>query len=219
MSTTIAPTAIVDALQWRYATKRFDVSRQVDAEDIETLKQAVNLSASSFGLQPYRLLVIEDAALKAQLREAAFNQPQLTEASHVFVLASKTKMRPEYIDDFIRRTAETRGIDLENLEGYGTYIKGAVAGKDAGAVAEWNSRQAYIGLGTLLATAAELRVDACPMEGFEASKFDDILGLTERGLTATVIAPVGYRSTEDQTNGAAKVRLPLEDFVVAPATR
>ncbi len=219
MSTTIAPTAIVDALQWRYATKRFDATRQVSTEDIETLKQAINLTASSFGLQPYRLLVIKNEALKAQLREASYNQPQLTEASHIFVLASKTEMSPEYIDDFIRRTADARGIALENLEGYGTYIKGAVGGKSAEDIAAWNSRQAYIALGTLLATAAELRLDACPMEGFEAAKFDDILGLAELGLTATVIAPVGYRSTEDQTNGAAKVRLPLDTFVVEPVTK
>ena len=213
---TITATPIIDALQWRYATKRFDNSKTVSAEDIETLKTAVNLTATSFGLQPFRLLVIDDADLKQQLREASYDQPQLTESSHVFVLAAKTDMSPEYIEDFIKRLAEGRGMQYSDLEGYAGYIKGSVASKDAEFVEAWNKRQAYIALGSLLAAAGELQIDACPMEGFEAAKYDELLGLTKRGLTATVIAPVGYRSEEDKTAGAAKVRLPLEDLVIQP---
>lgn len=205
---------IIDALQWRYATKRFEEGKSVSGADIETLKQAVNLTATSFGLQPFRLLVIDDAGLKEKLREVSYNQPQLTESSHVFVFAAKKDMSPEYIEDFIRLMASERGVPYDKLEGYADYIKGSVAGKDPEFIENWNKRQAYIGLGTLLAAAGELKIDTCPMEGFEAAKYDDILGLTERGLTATVIAPVGYRSAEDQTADAVKVRLPLEEFVI-----
>lgn len=207
---------LLQSLRWRYATKKFDDGKTVSTDDIETLKTAVNLTATSFGLQPFRLLVIDDAGLKQRLREAAYDQQQLTTASHVFVFATKTDMSPEYIEDFIRRTAQERGLSYDDLAGYAGYIKGSVASKDAEFVKQWNARQTYIGLGTLLAAAAELRVDACPMEGFEPSKYDELLGLTSRGLTATVICPVGYRAEDDKLADAAKVRLPLDEFVISP---
>lgn len=211
MSTTI------DALQWRYATKRFDNSRTVSDADIETLKRSVNLTATSFGLQPFRVLVVTDPALKKQLRAASYDQPQLEESSHVFVIAAKTDMSLEYVEDFVKRLAEGRGMQYEDLKGYAEYIKGNVSSKNAEFIQAWNKRQAYIALGSLLIAAGELKVDACPMEGFDATKYDDILGLSKRGLTATVIAPVGYRSPEDKTAEAAKVRLPLEDLFIDPA--
>lgn len=205
---------IIDALQWRYATKSFLQGRSVSDADIETLKTAVNLTATSFGLQPFRLLVVNDDETKQKLREASYGQAQLTESSHVFVFAAKKEMSPEYIENFIRLMASERGIPYDKLEGYADYIKGSVAGQDPEFIENWNKRQAYIGLGTLLAAAAELKVDACPMEGFEAAKYDELLGLTDRGLTATVVVPVGFRSPEDKTADAVKVRLPLEEFVI-----
>ncbi|MEM9525982.1 MAG: NAD(P)H-dependent oxidoreductase [Bacteroidota bacterium] len=209
--TTTSPD-ILDALKWRYATKKFDSSRRVSEEDITTLKQAVNLTATSYGLQPFRVVLVSDEATKEKLREAAFGQPQLTTASHVFVFASKLEVSPEYVDAFIHRLAEGRGLALEAIQGYGDYIKGSLTTKDADFIKDWTRRQAYIALGSLLATAGELRVDSCPMEGFDPAKVDEILGLTEQGLTASVIAPVGYRSAEDQTQHAAKVRLPLAEL-------
>lgn len=203
---------IISALEWRYATKQFDPERAASDADISTIKEAVNLTATSFGLQPFRVMVVTDQATKEKLRAASYDQPQLTTASHVFVFAAKKGMSAEYIDGFIRMMAEQRGIPVESVKGYADYIKGSVASKDAEFIANWNKRQVYIALGSLLATAGELKVDACPMEGFEADKYDDILGLTEKGLTATVIAPVGYRSAEDQTQHYAKVRLPLEEL-------
>ncbi|MEL7163763.1 MAG: NAD(P)H-dependent oxidoreductase [Bacteroidota bacterium] len=209
--TTTTP-AILAGLNWRYATKSFDSARRVSEEDISTLKEAVNLTATSYGLQPFRVALIADDATKEKLRATAYDQAQLTTASHVFVFASKLDMSPGYVDDFIRRTAAIRGADPEQLAGYGNYIKGSLEGRDAAFIKDWNRRQAYIALGTLLATAAELRVDACPMEGFDAGKVDEILGLKARGLTTAVIAPVGYRSAEDPTQYKAKVRLPLDEL-------
>ena len=204
--------SIIDSLQWRYATKKFDTDKRVSDADVSTIKQAVNLAATSFGLQPFRVAVVTDQAIKDKLRAAAYDQAQVSDASHVFVFAAKTDVTPGYVDDFIKLTATTRDIPLEAVSGFGDYIKGSIADKDDEFILNWNKRQAYIGLGTLLAAAAELRVDACPMEGFEPGKFNEILGLKEKGLMATVIAPVGYRHAEDHAAQYAKVRLPLGDM-------
>ena len=203
---------LIDSLKWRYATKRFDESRSVSPEDLEQLKQAVNLAATSFGLQPFRVLLVSDPKVREQLREVSYNQPQLTEASHVFVFCAMTSMPPEYIDAYMDRMAEVRSVPREQLDGYADYMKGSVASRPAESIEPWNKRQAYIGLGTLLAAAAELGIDSCPMEGIDAGAYDRILGLKEKGLTATVIAPVGYRAEEDATQHHAKVRLPLNDL-------
>ncbi len=205
---------LLNALRWRYATKRFDPAKKVSENDLRQLMEAVNLSASSFGLQHYRLVVVGDDAVKKELRAASYDQAQLTESSHVFVFAAMTEVSPDYVDDYMQRMADTRGLPVEQVQGFGEYIKGSLKDKSAEFIDNWNKRQAYTGLGTLLAAAAELRIDSCPMEGIEPPKYDQILGLTERGLTATVICPVGYRSAEDATQHHKKVRLPLEEMVV-----
>ena len=205
---------LLDDLRWRYATKRFDKDRKVSDEDLHKLEEAVNLAATSFGLQPFRLLVISDPEVKEQLRTASYNQPQLTECSHVFVFCSMTTMPPEQIDRYVDRIAEVRDVPREQLNDYANYMKGSVAGKSVESIKAWNQRQAYLGLGTLLAAAAQLRIDSCPMEGIDAGEYDRILGLTDKGLTATVIAPVGYRSEDDATQHYAKVRVPLEEMVL-----
>ena len=204
--------SLIESLEWRYATKRFAEDRRIDEEDLQTLKDAVNLAATSFGLQPYRVLVVSDPGIREQLRAASYNQPQLTESSHVFVFAAMKEISPAYIDSYLDRMAEVREVPRDRLNGYAEYMKGSVAGKPANSIEGWNKRQAYIGLGTLLAAAAELNIDSCPMEGFDAGEYDRILGLEEKGLTATVIAPVGYRSEEDATQHHTKVRLSLEEM-------
>ncbi|PPK88135.1 nitroreductase [Neolewinella xylanilytica] len=206
---------LIESLRWRYATKRFDENRRVSDADLKSLEEAVNLAATSFGLQPFRVVVVSDPELKEQLRTASYNQPQLTECSHVFVFAAMKKMPAEQIDRYMDRTAEVRGVPRDQLDDYANYMKGSVAGKSVESIEAWNKRQAYIGLGTLLAAAAELRIDTCPMEGFDAGEYDRLLGLTEKGLTATVIAPVGYRSEEDATQHKEKVRVPLEEMFTA----
>ncbi|NJC25731.1 NAD(P)H-dependent oxidoreductase [Neolewinella antarctica] len=203
---------ILDNLNWRYATKKFDATKQAGEADISVLKQAVNLAATSFGLQPFRVAVVTDQAIKDKLKAAAYDQTQVADASHIFVFAAKKTMSAEYVDDFIKMTAQQRAIPLESVEGYGEYIKGSISSHDDEFILNWNKRQAYIALGTLLAAAAEQRLDACPMEGFEPAKFDEILGLADKGLTACVIAPVGYRSEEDHAQNYAKVRFPLGEM-------
>ncbi len=205
---------LVTDLQWRYATKKFDASKTVAATDIETLQKAVNLTATSYGLQPFRVLLVTDPALKAKLRPAAYNQSQITDASHLFIFCYKTDISDAYVDDYMQRIAHTRGIAVENLKGFGDTIKGSVASRPAADVAAWNKHQAYIALGTLMAAAAEMKIDTCPMEGFDPAQFDEILELDKLGLKSAVIAAVGYRSAEDGLAQAAKVRLALADLFI-----
>jgi nitroreductase len=202
----------IQALKWRYATKQFDTDKTVDADSIQILKEAVNLAASSYGLQPFRVFLVTDKEVKVKLREAAYGQPQLTDASHIFVFAAKNDISDEYVDDYMQRIADTRRIDVANLKGFGDTIKGSIYTQSSDDVRAWNQRQAYIALGTLLQTAAELHVDACPMEGFVPDQVNEVLGLEEKGLSAVVIAPVGHRSSADKTAKAAKVRLKLDEL-------
>ncbi len=204
----------LENLNWRYATKRFDENKKISAEDLSALKEAVRLSASSYGLQPYQVLVIEDEETKEKLRAAANNQPQLTEASQVFVFASYAEVKEEYIETYMKNVAETRGIELSDLQQYSEAIKGASLTLPKEKQAVWTAKQTYIALGFLLNAAATLKIDACPMEGFNAAEFDKILGLEEKGLATSVIATVGYRSEEDVTQNFKKVRKSSDNLFI-----
>ncbi|MBL7471614.1 NAD(P)H-dependent oxidoreductase [Robertkochia sediminum] len=201
-----------EALQWRYATKKFDAGKKLDKETLDQLKEAIRLSASSYGLQPYKVFIIEDAALREQLRPAAWNQPQITDASQLVVFANDTDFGDAQIDDYINNVATTRNLEAEGLKGYADFMKSKITPLPAEVRAAWTAKQTYIALGNLLSAAAHLKVDVCPMEGFEAEKFDEILGLKEKNLSTAVIATVGYRSEEDDTQHYAKVRKPASEL-------
>ncbi len=206
---TLSPTTAteyLESLRWRYATKKFDPSRSIPGEDLSKLLAAVRLSASSYGLQPYKFLVVQDKALREELRPACWNQSQITDASHVLVIAHKTDFDGELIDSYLKEVAETRQVPLENLSGYGDFMKSKLLDLPTPVKSEWTARQAYIALGNLLSAAAALRIDACPMEGFEKEKVDGILGLEDEGFSTAVIIPIGYRSEEDSTQYYDKVR-------------
>lgn len=205
-------TSLLADLNWRYATKKFDPSRKLSAEDVEFLREATNLTPTSYGLQPFRVMMVENPEIREKLKAASYGQTQITDASHLFVFCYKLDMPDAYVDDFMARIAATRGIDLSALAGYGNTIKGSVAIKDAEAVKTWNRCQTYIAVGNILTAAANLRVDACPMEGFNPAQYDEILGLKDRGLAAAVAVPVGYRTTEDDFQHLEKVRLPVDEL-------
>lgn len=206
--------AYIEDLHWRYATKKFNPNQEISSEDLETLLEAVRLSASSYGLQPYKVLVIKDPAIKEQLRPAAWNQSQITDASHVLVFANMINFGDEGIDAYIERTSEVREVKKEDLKGYADFMKSKISTLPKETRDQWTAKQAYIALGNLLSAAAALHIDACPMEGFESEKFNEILGLTEKGLNAVVIAAVGYRSEEDQTQYQPKVRKTHENLFI-----
>lgn len=203
---------IIEALKWRYATKKFDSSRKISQEDLEKIKKAVQLSASSFGLQLYSVLIIENEALREKLKSVSFGQPQITEASHLFVFCNYSNVDAVDVDKYVALIAKTRNKNISDLEGFGDVMKGSIQAKSEDAVAEWTVRQTYIALGTLLTATAELRIDACPMEGFQSEEYNKILGLNEKGLNAAVIATIGYRSPEDPFQHEKKVRRPQNEI-------
>jgi nitroreductase len=214
MNHTVSESQLLETLQWRYATKAFDPNRKISAATWETLQKALVLSPSSFGLQPYKFIVVNDPATRAKLLPHAWNQRQVVDASHFIVFAARTAMTEAEIDRFLGRIMELRGWSREALAGYRQMMTGNLLGSEASArVPHWTARQAYIALGNLLACAALLGVDACPMEGFVPAEFDKVLGLTAQGYAAVVCCALGNRSAEDKYAAAPKVRFPVAELV------
>lgn len=204
----------LDALAWRYATKVFDANQKLDNEQLHLLMEAVQLAPSSYGLQPYQVLVVENQEVKEQLKAAAYGQSQLADASHIFIFAINKNFTEAHVDEFVENIVKTRNIEVGAIKGYVDVMKNTVNSRSQDELAIWNARQAYIALGVLLETAALHEIDACPMEGFEHAKFDEILGLADRNLTSVVIAPVGFRSSEDAYQFYQKVRKSKEDLFI-----
>ena len=205
---------IIDNLKWRYATKKFDSSKKIDQSKIDLLKEAVNLTASSYGLQPYKVLIITDPEVRQKLREAAWGQPQLTDASHVILFCNYLNVGEKEVDDYLKLRADINNLDVAESVEYGNMIKAFLSSLTPEQMVSWTSKQTYIALGTLLAAASELEIDSCPMEGFMREEFDKILGLNQKGLTASVMATIGYRDSEDPFGKLAKVRKPVNDLFV-----
>jgi nitroreductase len=214
MNHTVSEPQLLEALQWRYATKAFDPNRRISAATWETLQKALVLSPSSFGLQPYRFIVVNDPATRAKLMPHAWNQRQVVDASHFVVFAARTAMTDAEIDRFLGRIVEVRGGSREALASYRQMMTGNLLGKGASArIPHWTARQVYIALGNLLTCAALLGVDTCPIEGFLPAEFDKLLGLTAQGYAPVVCCALGYRSAEDKYAGAPKVRFPVAELV------
>ena len=205
---------LLQQLHWRYATKKFDPTRKISCADWKTLEEALILTPSSFGLQPWRFLVIADPKIREALVPVSWGQRQVADCSHFIVFAVKSKIAMEDVDAFVARTAEVRGVSAESLAPYRQMMIGSlIAGPMSSKIEEWARRQAYIALGNFLTCAALLGIDACPMEGFEPAKYDEILGLAARGLTAAVACPAGYRAGDDKYAGLPKVRFLAGDVV------
>jgi len=199
---------------WRYATKKFDATKKISNEDLETLKEAIRLSSSSYGLQPYKVLIVENPELRAKLQPVAWGQSQIVEASHLFIFANIINLSDKDIDKYIKNIAETRGIPVENVSGYGDFMKSKITSLPEDVKNNWTAKQTYLALGNLLNAAAELQIDATPMEGFEPEKVNEILGLNELGLNASLIATVGYRHEEDSTQHNIKVRKSKQELFI-----
>lgn len=205
---------ILGKLNWRYATKQYDAAKKISERDWEVLEQSLILAPSSYGIQPYKFIVITDPQMKEKLKPAAYGQPQITDSSHLVVIAHKKTLNTEDIEHFVDRIVEVRGVNRETLSDYENTMKGsAKKAVDEGYIETWNSRQAYIALGFLLETAALLGIDATPMEGFDTAQFNEILGLKD--YSAVVLAAVGYRDAEkDWLANLAKVRMPKDELIV-----
>ncbi len=203
--TATTPTQILEQLNWRYAAKKFDPT-QIIADDVwHVLEQSLVLAPSSFGLQPWKFIVVRNPEIKQQLVGASYNQAQVGEASHLVVFAIQTGLGETDVDRYINRMTEVQGVPAENLEGYAKVIKGFITNAKF-SLEDWAARQVYIALGQYMTTAAMLGVDTCPIEGFIPPKYDEILGLTGTGYRSVVVCPAGYRSTEDKSASRPKVR-------------
>lgn len=204
---------LIDALNWRYATKRMN-GKTVAQEKIDTILEAARLAPSSMGLQPYALFVVDNPELKAKLQPAAYNQPQITEASHLLVFAVWEDVTAEHVETYINEIAATRGVPASTLDGFKASLMGIVNGRTKEQKHEWAARQAYIALGTAIAAAATEQVDTTPMEGFVPAQVDEILGLNKKGLRSVSILALGYRDSEqDFLANAKKVRRSRDLFI------
>jgi len=205
---------LLNALHWRYATKVFDATKKIPDDVWRTLKQALVLTPTSYGLQPYRFLVIESPAKRAELLPHSWNQRQVVDASNFIVFAARTKMTEADVDKIINHTSHARRIPAESLNSYrGMMLGDLVNGPRSKVAHEWAARQTYIALGNLMTCAAVLDVDACPMEGFSPPDYNRLLGLENSGYSAVVCCALGYRSTDDKYAGLVKVRYGEADLV------
>lgn len=205
---------ILNDLQWRYATKQFDPTQKVSENNFQELLEALRLSASSFGLQPWKFIVVTDAKLRKELQQHAWNQPQIVDASHLLVLCARTDVDETYIKKYVETLAVHRKVSGDSLKGYQDMMLGFIAHKDRAALIGWAKLQVYLALGSLLTVCAHKRIDTCPMEGFDATAFDKILGLEKMHLTTAVLCPIGYRSADDTYALAAKVRFGIDEIVL-----
>jgi nitroreductase len=208
---TVNSNQLLEQLNWRYATKQFDPNRKISASDWATLEEALRLTPSSGGLQPWKFVVVTDPAMRAKLRPASYGQPQITDASHLVVFTAKNNFNETDVDAHLQNVSQTQNVPVEALAQFrGMLVGGLVQGKDEATRSAWARNQAFIALGNLLTSAAMLGIDACPMEGFDHAQYDEILGLKEKGYSSAVIATLGYRLPTDKYASAPKVRYSRE---------
>ncbi len=205
---------LITQLQWRYATKRFDASKKIPEADWKALEASLVLSPSSYGLQPYKFLVVQNPEIRKKLRAVSWGQSQVEDCSHYVVFLNRKSMDAAYIEKFIKLSSDVRGTPLEKLSGYKDMMMGdLVKGPRSAMVAEWAARQVYIAFGNLMTTAALLGVDACPLEGLEPPKYDEILNLSSTDYQTVAACALGYRHAEDGYAQSKKIRFKAEELV------
>lgn len=205
---------LIQSLEWRYASKKMN-GKKVPQNKIENILKAIQLSPSSMGLQPYTVLVITDPELKQQILPLAYNQTQVVDSSHLLIFAAWADINPIQVEEYIQDTAQKRAIPAQSLEDFKNTLLGIITRNSTEQNFQWSARQAYIAFGTAIAAAAEERVDATPMEGFDANAVDNLLELTEKGLRSVTMLPLGYRDEEnDWLASLPKVRRDKEKLFI-----
>lgn len=202
---------ILDALNWRYATKKFNPEKKVSDEDLKILLESIRLAPTSFGLQPFKVFVITDRELREKLKPVSYNQSQVTDASCLIVFCARKNVDENYIKRYIEQVSKVRGVSVGDLKGFEDMLLGFVKNY-SGNIEEWAKRQSYIALGFLLEAAALLGIDACPMEGFNTEEVDKILNL-EEGLTSVAYCTLGYRDESDEYSKIKKARFDEKDLI------
>jgi nitroreductase len=212
--TPIPPSTLLQALNWRYATKVFDASKTIDDATWQSLEEALILAPSSYGLQPWKFIVVRDPAVREKLVAASWGQSQPRDASHFVVFAVKEDLGDEHLDRYMARTAEVRGVPAESLAGFRKVISQSLeAARTDGRLDNWQTRQLYIALGQFMASAALLGVDTCPMEGLVPAQYDAALGLDGTGWKSVFACAAGYRSAEDKYASTPKVRFTADEVI------
>ena len=210
----ISPATLLAQLNWRYATKQFDPTRKIPADLWSTLEQSLVLAPSSYGLQPWRFVVVHEPKVRETLKPLSWGQSQVTDASHLVVLAAKNVITEADVQKFVDVTTDTRGMPRGALKGYQDMMVGdLVKGPRSAWIKEWAARQTYIAFGELLTSAALLGVDACPMEGIDPAKYDEVLGLQAKGYSTLCVCTLGYRAASDKYAGLKKVRYPASEVI------
>jgi nitroreductase len=206
---------LVEAMQWRYACKKFDSSKKINKEIIDDLLQILNLTATSLGMQLMKIVVVNNLEVQQKMLQHCHNQHQVADCSHVLVLCRYNSVDETLVDDHVNRTAQIRNFDVESprMQGFKKMVNATIAMPDEKRI-QWMNNQVYIALGNLLSACAVLKIDACPMEGFVPSGIDSLLNLEALGLSSVLLCPIGYRHDEDVYANLRKVRRPIADFVV-----
>lgn len=205
---------IIDRLEWRYAVKKFDGERILPEEDIDTLKNAFNLTATSYGLQPIKLVVLKNKEIQHQLQQYSFKQPQVAQASHVLVFCIETNIDEDYISNYFKRVKKVRGTSDEILDPFKKDLQTVFSSLDRKEIEIWARNQAYLAMGNLLTICAIKKIDSCPMEGFLPDGYSQVLGLDNLGLSPVLVLPVGYRAADDKFSEFKKVRRSMSKSVV-----
>lgn len=204
----------IEKLKWRYATKKFDSTKKLSKSQIETLNNVFNLTATSYGLQPLKMLVITNKKIKESLKEHAFNQNQITDCSHLLVICIKTEINSAYVDSRFDLEKEIRGTSEESINAFRNFLKSDIDKKSTSEIELFAKNQAYIALGKLMAVCAFEEIDSCPMEGFVPLKFDELLNLKELSLKSALLLPVGFRAKDDFMSTLKKVRSSLDESII-----
>ncbi|MEM7772538.1 MAG: NAD(P)H-dependent oxidoreductase [Cyanobacteria bacterium P01_E01_bin.6] len=210
-NTPFTPSDVLNQLQWRYATKKFDPAKKIPDDVWAALEQSLVLAPSSFGLQPWKFFVVRNSDIRQTLVAHSWGQTQVVDASHLVVLAIKKDITDADVDRYMARMSEVQGTPVENLQGFANVVKGFLQKPPYPLnMDEWATRQVYIALAQFMTCAAMLEIDTCPMEGFVPSKYDEVLGLPEQGYASVVVCPAGYRAEDDKSATRPKVRYPKE---------
>lgn len=204
----------IQSLKWRYAVKKFDNDTYLSDEQINTLKEAFNLTATSYGLQPIKLVVIKNKEIQQQLVEHSWNQQQVAQASHVLVLCIDTHLNENDVEKYFERVQEIRNTPDDIINPFKDYLKQVITNKSSQDLITWAKNQAYLALGNLLTVCAQEQIDSCPMEGFIPEKYDEVLDLPSKNLASVLVLPVGLRAQDDFMKDLKKVRKNIDEIVL-----
>ena len=205
---------IIKDLEWRYAVKKFDSSREIEVSKMERIKKAFNLTATSYGLQPIKMVILKNKDLQEELVQFSFGQQQVAQASHLLIFCIEKNIDAEYISGYFNKVKQVRGTSDSVLDPFKEALVSEFSNMDSSEIQQWATNQAYLAMGNLLTICAAEQLDACPMEGFLPERYDELLDLSSKGLSSVLVLPIGYRAEDDMFSGLKKVRRDMENSII-----